>query len=54
MMNFRVRCQTCQRRLGAGEDWHPIGDKKFVGNCCKEKQDADVSLVQVPPAATER
>ena len=51
---FKVRCQGCDRRLGAGEDWHPIGDKKFLGDCCKEKGNVAQSPVHDAKAEVAR
>ena len=45
---FNVYCQSCDKRLGAGEEWHQTGPQKFVCSKCKgrEKEDA-LRLVQM-------
>lgn len=53
---FRVLCRDCDKRLGAGEEWHQVGPQKFICATCKgrEKSDALLLLVQVPAPPTER
>ena len=53
-MLFPIRCQTCDRKLRAAEEWHPVGPQKFVCSGCKGRQKEDaVLLLQVPVAATD-